>query len=79
LVWGASSLCPRRAAFRPLQHPNDKSETNGLEPPDDEAGAFGQLPRACDQSLYEQKCSALFEHIHESYLEKDRNILASAE
>ncbi len=25
------------------------------------------LPRAYDKPLYEQKCSALFEHIYESY------------
>jgi type I restriction enzyme R subunit len=37
------------------------------------------LPRAYTPDLYRQKCSSVFEHIYESYLEQDRNILASAE
>lgn len=28
------------------------------------------LPRAYDKTLYEQKCSAIFEHIYESYPER---------
>jgi type I restriction enzyme R subunit len=28
------------------------------------------LPRAYDKSLYEQKCSVLFEHVYESYPER---------
>ncbi len=35
------------------------------------------LPRAYDKPLYEQKCSALFEHIFESYPERDANVYAS--
>ncbi|MCC6822188.1 MAG: type I restriction endonuclease subunit R, partial [Verrucomicrobia subdivision 3 bacterium] len=35
------------------------------------------LPRAYDKPLYEQKCSALFEHIYESYPERDANVYAS--
>ncbi len=30
------------------------------------------LPRAFDKARYEQKCSALFEHLHESYAEGPR-------
>ena len=29
------------------------------------------LPRAYDKPLYERKCSALFEHIYENYLDGD--------
>ncbi len=36
------------------------------------------LPRAYDKPLYEQKCSALFEHIFESYPERDAGVYASA-
>jgi type I restriction enzyme R subunit len=35
------------------------------------------LPRAYDKPLYEQKCSALFEHIYESYPERDADIYAA--
>jgi type I restriction enzyme R subunit len=35
------------------------------------------LPRAYDKPLYEQKCSALFEHIYESYPERDRGVYAT--
>ena len=34
------------------------------------------LPRAYDRPLYEQKCSALFEHIFKSYPERDSGIYA---
>ena len=36
------------------------------------------LPRAYNKPLYEQKCSALFEHIFESYPERDANPYANA-
>ncbi|MDA1278227.1 MAG: DUF3387 domain-containing protein [Verrucomicrobia bacterium] len=36
------------------------------------------LPRAYDKPLYEQKCSALFEHIYESYPERDAGVYATA-
>src|SRR5436190_11905905 len=36
------------------------------------------LPRAYDKPLYEQKCSALFEHIYESYPERDSGTYAAA-
>ncbi len=36
------------------------------------------LPRAYDKSLYAQKCSALFEHIYESYPERDAGVYATA-
>jgi type I restriction enzyme, R subunit len=36
------------------------------------------LPRAYDKPLYEQKCSALFEHIYESYPERDASVYAQA-
>jgi type I restriction enzyme R subunit len=36
------------------------------------------LPRAYDKPLYEQKCSALFEHIYESYPERDLGVYATA-
>ncbi len=32
------------------------------------------LPRAYDKPLYEQKCSALFEHFYESYPERDASV-----
>ncbi len=36
------------------------------------------LPRAYDKPLYEQKCSALFEHVYESYPERDGGMYAEA-
>lgn len=36
------------------------------------------LPRAYDKPLYEQKCAALFEHIFESYPERDAGVYATA-
>jgi type I restriction enzyme, R subunit len=36
------------------------------------------LPRAYDKPLYEKKCSALFEHVYESYPERDVGIYANA-
>ena len=36
------------------------------------------LPRAYDKPLYAQKCSALFEHIFESYPERDAGVYAEA-
>jgi type I restriction enzyme R subunit len=36
------------------------------------------LPRAYDKPLYEQKCSALFEHVYESYPERDAGVYALA-
>ena len=36
------------------------------------------LPRAYDKPLYQQKCSALFEHVYESYPERDTGVYASA-
>ncbi len=36
------------------------------------------LPRAYDKPLYEQKCAALFEHVYESYPERDSSIYAAA-
>lgn len=35
------------------------------------------LPRAYDKPLYQQKCSALFEHIYESYPERDAGVYAA--
>jgi type I restriction enzyme R subunit len=35
------------------------------------------LPRAYNKPLYEQKCSALFEHIYESYPERGRGTYAA--
>ena len=34
----------------------------------------GGLPRAFDKPLYQQKCSALFEHLYESYPERDAGV-----
>ncbi len=34
------------------------------------------LPRAYDKPLYQQKCSALFEHIYESYPERNAGVYA---
>lgn len=36
------------------------------------------LPRAYDKPLYEQKCTALFEHVYESYPERDAGVYAAA-
>jgi type I restriction enzyme R subunit len=36
------------------------------------------LPRAYDKPLYAQKCSALFEHVYESYPERDAGVYAEA-
>ena len=36
------------------------------------------LPRAYEKPLYAQKCSALFEHIFESYPERDSGVYAAA-
>jgi len=36
------------------------------------------LPRAYDKPIYAQKCSALFEHIYESYPERDSGVYAAA-
>ncbi len=35
------------------------------------------LPRAYDKPLYEQKCTALFEHVYESYPERDAGVYAA--
>ncbi len=35
------------------------------------------LPRAYEKPLYEQKCSALFEHIYESYPERDVSVYSA--
>ena len=37
------------------------------------------LPRAYDKPLYEQKCSAFFEHIFENYPERDAGVYATAD
>jgi len=36
------------------------------------------LPEAYDRPLYAQKCSALFEHVYESYPERDAGVYAAA-
>jgi len=36
------------------------------------------LPRVYTPELYQQKCSALFEHVYESYPERDAGVYASA-
>ena len=36
------------------------------------------LPRAYTPEIYQQKCSALFEHVYESYPERDANLYSSA-
>jgi type I restriction enzyme, R subunit len=36
------------------------------------------LPRAYDKPLYQQKCSALFEHVYENYPDRDENTYAAA-
>jgi type I restriction enzyme R subunit len=35
------------------------------------------LPRAYDKPLYEQKCSAIFEHVYESYPERNQGVYAA--
>ncbi|MEO8500044.1 MAG: type I restriction endonuclease [Vicinamibacteria bacterium] len=37
----------------------------------------GGLPRAYDKPLYEQKCEAIFEHVYESYPERDSGVYAT--
>jgi type I restriction enzyme R subunit len=37
------------------------------------------LPRTYSADLYEQKCSAVFEHFYESYPQRDANIYAPAD
>ena len=34
------------------------------------------LPRAYTPELYQQKCSAVFEHVYESYPERDAGVYA---
>lgn len=36
------------------------------------------LPRAYDKPLYQQKCSALFEHVYEAYPERNANVYSTA-
>jgi type I site-specific restriction-modification system R (restriction) subunit len=36
------------------------------------------LPRAYDKPLYQQKCAVLFEHVYESYPERDAGVYAEA-
>ena len=36
-----------------------------------------RLARAYDKPLYEQKCSAIFEHVSESYPERDAGVDAA--
>jgi type I restriction enzyme R subunit len=36
------------------------------------------LPRAYGKPLYDQKCSALFEHVFKSYPERDAGVYAAA-
>lgn len=36
------------------------------------------LPRAYDKPLYQQKCSALFEHVYESYPERNSSVYSTA-
>ena len=36
------------------------------------------LPRAYDPSLYQAKCSAVFEQVFEAYLDRDRGVFAKA-
>jgi type I restriction enzyme R subunit len=37
----------------------------------------GGLPRAYDKALYAQKCAAVFEHVYESYPERDAGVYAT--
>jgi type I restriction enzyme R subunit len=39
----------------------------------------GGLPRVYDKTLYQRKCSAVFEHVYESYPERDASVYARAE
>ena len=43
-----------------------------------EYGLDAGLPRSCDKPLYQQKCSVVFEHIYESYPERDAGVYAAA-
>lgn len=36
------------------------------------------LPRAYPPGLYQQKCAAVFEHVYESYPERDAGVYAAA-
>jgi type I restriction enzyme R subunit len=36
------------------------------------------LPRAYTPELYQQKCSAIFEHVYESYPERDAGVYSTA-
>ena len=36
------------------------------------------FPRVCSTDIYNQKCSAVFEHFYESYAEGDANIHTAA-
>ena len=36
------------------------------------------LPRAYTPELYHKKCSAVFEHVYESYPERDKGVYAQA-
>lgn len=36
------------------------------------------LPRACTPDLYQQKCSAVFEHMYESHPERDGGVYGVA-
>ena len=36
------------------------------------------LPRIHTPELYQQKCSAIFEHVYESYTERDAGVYAAA-
>jgi type I restriction enzyme R subunit len=36
------------------------------------------LPRAYTRELYQQKCSAVFEHVYESYPERDASVYTVA-
>lgn len=35
------------------------------------------LPRACTPEIYKQKCSAVFEHVYESYPKWDAGVYAA--
>jgi type I restriction enzyme, R subunit len=35
------------------------------------------LPRVYSPDLYQQKCSAVFEHVYESYAERDQGVYAT--
>ena len=37
------------------------------------------LPRAYTPELYQQKCSTIFEHVYESYPEREKSIYAGLE